>query len=67
MDFKEINLNLLLKLWNRSQLNVSLKIEDDYRKSRNNQKQRYFYPLNEETNFKLINFLELLQKIKNIL
>ena len=31
-------------------------IDDDYRKTKENQKQRYFYPLNQETNFKINKF-----------
>ena len=30
-----------------------LLIEDDYRKTPNNQNNRYFFPLNQETNFKI--------------
>ena len=41
-----------------------LKIEDDYRKSNDNQKQRYFYPLNEETNFKINKFFRTITKDK---
>jgi cell division protein ZapE len=41
-----------------------LKIEDDYRKSNDNQKQRYFYPLNEETNFKINKFFRTITKGK---
>jgi len=33
-------------------------IKDDYRKSKKNENKRYFFPLNEETNLRLINFLE---------
>ena len=42
-----------------------LKIEDDYRKSNDNQKQRYFYPLNQETNFKINKFFRTITKDKN--
>ena len=41
-----------------------LKIEDDYRKSNNNQKQRYFYPLNQEINFKINKFFRTITKDK---
>jgi cell division protein ZapE len=41
-----------------------LRIEDDYRKSNDNQKQRYFYPLNEETNFKINKFFRTITKGK---
>ena len=42
-----------------------LKIEDDYRKSNDNQKQRYFYPLDQETNFKINKFFRTITKDKN--
>ena len=41
-----------------------LKIEDDYRKSKENQKQRYFFPLNKETNFKINKFFRTISKNK---
>ena len=48
-----------------------LKIEDDYRKSKENQKQRYFFPLNQETNFRINKFFRTItkdiKKIKKIL
>ena len=55
---------------NRS-IEHELKIEDDYRKSKENQKQRYFFPLNQETNFKINKFFRIItkdiKKIKKIL
>ena len=56
----EIN-NLIKK--NLDELNLI--IEDDYRKSNDNQKQRYFYPLNQETNFKINKFFRTITKDKN--
>ena len=44
---------------------LELKIEDDYRKSNENQKQRFFYPLNQETNFKINKFFRTITKDKN--
>ena len=41
-----------IKVMEQKSVECELKIEDDYRKSSNNQKQRYFYPLNQENNFK---------------
>ena len=32
---------------------IELIIEEDYRKSSSNMLDRFFYPLNEETNFKI--------------
>ena len=43
-----------------------LEIEDDYRKSKDNQKQRYFFPLNQETNFKINKFFRTITKDKKI-
>jgi cell division protein ZapE len=48
---------------NRS-IEHELKIEDDYRKSKENQKQRYFSPLNQETNFKINKFFRTITKDK---
>ena len=41
-----------------------LKIEDDYRKLKGRQKQRYFYPLNQETNFRINKFFRTITKDK---
>ncbi len=41
-----------------------LKIEDDYRKSKENQKQRYFFPLNKETYFNINKFFRTITKNK---
>ena len=41
-------------------------IEDDYRKSKENQKQRFFFPLNQETNFKINKFFRTITKNKQI-
>ena len=41
-----------------------LKIEHDYRKLNDNQLQRYFYPLNQETNFKINKFFRKITKNK---
>jgi cell division protein ZapE len=45
-------------------IECELKIEDDYRKSNNNQKQRFFYPLNKETNFNINKFFRTITKDK---
>jgi cell division protein ZapE len=46
-------------------IECELKIEDDYRKSNDYQKQRYFYPLNQETNFRINKFIRTITKDKN--
>jgi len=45
-----------IKIMQGQSMEHELKIEDDYRKSKDNQQQRYFYPLNQETNFKINKF-----------
>ena len=45
-------------------MEYELKIDDDYRKSNDNQQQRYFYPLNQETNFKINKFFRTITKNK---
>tara|TARA_B100001121_G_scaffold2851_1_gene2626 strand:- start:474 stop:992 length:519 start_codon:yes stop_codon:yes gene_type:complete len=45
-------------------IEFELKIEDDYRKSNDNQQERYFYPLNQETNFKINKFFRTITKNK---
>jgi cell division protein ZapE len=53
-----------IKIMEDQSIEHELKIEDDYRKSSDNQKQRYFYPLNEETNFKINKFFRTITKEK---
>ena len=53
-----------IKIMEQDSIECELKIEDDYRKSNNNQKQRYFYPLNQETNFKINKFFRTITKDK---
>ena len=54
-----------IKIMEEQCTELELKIEDDYRKSNENQKQRYFYPLNQETNFKINKFFRTITKDKN--
>ena len=53
-----------IEIMEQESIECELKIEDDYRKSSNNQKQRYFYPLNQETNFKINKFFRTITKNK---
>ena len=53
-----------IKIMQEQSLEHELKIEDDYRKSNDNQQQRYFYPLNQETNFKINKFFRTITKNK---
>ncbi len=53
-----------VKIMQDQSIEYELKIEDDYRKSNDNQHQRYFYPLNQETNFKINKFFRKITKNK---
>lgn len=53
-----------IKIMQDQSLEHELKIEDDYRKLNDNKKQRYFYPLNQETNFKINKFFRTITKNK---
>ena len=53
-----------IKIMQDQSLEHELKIEDDYRKLNDNQVQRYFYPLNQETNFKINKFFRKITKNK---
>ena len=53
-----------IKIMEERTFEHELKIEDDYRKSKENQKQRYFFPLNKETNFKINKFFRTITRDK---
>ena len=53
-----------IDIMKKNSINHELKIEDDYRKSKENQKQRYFFPLNQETNFRINKFFRIITKEK---
>ena len=53
-----------IKIMQDQSVEYELQIEDDYRKSNNNQQQRYFCPLNQETNFKINKFFRTITKNK---
>ncbi len=53
-----------IKIMEEQSIEYVLKIEDDYRKSNNNKMQRYFYPLNQETNFRINKFFRTISKDK---
>ncbi len=52
-----------IKIMQEKSKEYELVIEDDYRKIKS-QKQRYFYPLNQETNFKINKFSRVITKNK---
>ena len=53
-----------INIMKEQSIECELKNEDDYRKSNINNKQRYFYPLNQETNFKINKFFRIITKEK---
>jgi cell division protein ZapE len=53
-----------IKIMEEQSIEYELKIEDDYRKSNNNKVQRYFYPLTQETNFRINKFFRTITKNK---
>ena len=53
-----------IDIMKKNSINHELTIEDDYRKSKENQKQRFFFPLNQETNFKINKFFRIITKEK---
>ena len=53
-----------IKIMQDQSVEHELKIEDDYRKLNNTHLQRYFYPLNQETNFKINKFFRKITKNK---
>ena len=55
-----------IKIMEQKSIEHELVIEDDYRKAKENQKQRYFFPLNQETNFKINKFFRKITKDKKI-
>ena len=53
-----------IKMMQDKSVEHKLEIDDDYRKSKENQKQRFFFPLNEETNFKINKYFRTITKDK---
>ena len=53
-----------IKIMEETSLEHELRIEDDYRKSKENKQQRYFFPLNQESNFKINKFFRTITKDK---
>ena len=53
-----------IKIMEDKSIEHELKIEDDYRKSKENQKQRFFHPLNEQVNFKINKLFRIITKDK---
>ena len=51
-----------IEIMQKKTIEHELIIEDDYRKSKENQNDRYFYPLNQESNFKINTFFRIISK-----
>ena len=55
-----------IKIMEKKTIEYELVINDDYRKLKDNQNQRYFFPLNQETNFKINKFFRKITKDKKM-
>ena len=55
-----------IQIMQEKSIEHKLVIEDDYRKNKENKKQRYFSPLNQETNFKINKFTRIITKNKKL-
>ena len=53
-----------IKIMEYRSIEHELIIDDDYRKAQENHKQRYFFPLNKESNFKINKFFRTITKNK---
>ena len=53
-----------IEIMKKKTLEHELVIEDDYRKSKENQNDRFFSPLNQESNFKMNKFFRIISKDK---
>ena len=53
-----------INIMKKNSFDHKLRIYDDYRKSKENLQQRYFFPLNQETNFKMNKFFRIISKNK---
>jgi len=55
-----------IKIMEDKSIEHELIIKDDYRRSKENQKQRFFFPLNQETNFNINKFFRKITKNKKL-
>ena len=56
-----------IDIMNKKSIEHELEIDEDYRKSKENLTERYFYPLNQETNFKINKYFRTITKDKKLL
>ena len=54
-----------IDIMKKNSIEYELIIEDDYRKSKDNKRQRFFSPLNKETNFKMSKLFRIITKNRN--
>ena len=54
-----------IDIMKKNSIEHELIIEDDYRKSKDNKRQRFFSPLNKETNFKMNKLFRIITKNRN--
>ena len=55
-----------IEIMNKKSIEHELEIDEDYRKSKENLTERYFYPLNQETNFKINKYFRIISKNKKL-
>ena len=55
-----------IKIMEKNSIEHELIISDDYRKTSENKQQRYFFPLNQETNFRINKFSRIITKNKDL-
>ena len=55
-----------IKIMEKNSIEHELIISDDYRKTSENKQQRYFFPLNQETNFRINKFSRIITKNKKL-
>ena len=55
-----------LRIMEKNSIEHELIIRDDYRKNKDNKHYRYFFPLNQETNFRINKFSRTITKNKNL-
>tara|TARA_B100001758_G_scaffold40972_1_gene32120 strand:- start:100 stop:1155 length:1056 start_codon:yes stop_codon:yes gene_type:complete len=55
-----------IDIMNKKSIEHELEIDEDYRKSKENLTERYFYPLNQETNFKINKYFRIISKNKKL-
>jgi len=55
-----------IKIMEKQSIEHELSIDDDYRKNLENEKQNFFFPLNQETNFRINKFFRTITKNKKV-